>query len=78
MKLLNKLDEELIKTLQSIKESKLTNYTIDWSYWHSKPMTIYNHLTAMISHETLHQGQIIIYMRAHNLKFPRSWKAWGL
>jgi hypothetical protein len=26
----------------------------------------------------LHSGQLVVYLRTHELPFPKSWSAWGL
>ncbi len=35
------------------------------------------HLVRLISHETLHHGQLILYWRALGKPFPKSWESWG-
>ena len=36
------------------------------------------HLVRLISHETLHHGQLILYWHALGRDFPKSWESWGL
>jgi uncharacterized damage-inducible protein DinB len=52
--------------------------TIDWTYWGIDQMNIHDHLNVLMDHETLHNGQLIVYLRSNNLAFPESWKFWGL
>jgi uncharacterized damage-inducible protein DinB len=51
---------------------------IDWTYWGLAEMNIHDHFNVLMDHETLHSGQIIVYLRTHEIPFPESWKAWGL
>ena len=48
--------------------------TIDWF---GKSASLSTHLTRLLTHETLHHGQLIIYRRAAGKEFPDSWSAWG-
>ena len=34
-------------------------------------------LSRLLSHETLHHGQFIVYARQTNLKLHECWQAWG-
>lgn len=68
---LQDLDEQLATKLKSLDE----NVAIDW-FGESVPA--FEHLLRMLSHETLHHGQFIVYLRLMNKKFPDSWSIWGL
>lgn len=51
---------------------------INWQHWGLAEMNIHDHLNVLMDHETLHNGQLIVYLRTHELPFPPSWSAWGL
>lgn len=54
---------------------------IDWESdvdWFGEKVNVFEHMMRMESHETLHHGQWIVYMRLMNKTFPESWIAWGL
>ena len=70
--------KRLESLLGSMNEEELINLVIDWSYWKDKPMGIVPHLAALINHQSLHNGELIVYLKAHEISFPSSWKAWGL
>jgi uncharacterized damage-inducible protein DinB len=65
---LSRLDSELHAALVSPVS------TIDWF---GESWSIDRHLQAMISHEILHHGQLILYARIAKFKLPKSWEAWG-
>lgn len=41
-------------------------------------MNLEHHMRALIEHEILHQGELIVYIKALELKLPKSWSLWGL
>ena len=45
--------------------------------WFGKLWSGERHLAALVSHEILHHGQLILYARASALRLPDSWKDWG-
>lgn len=47
---------------------------IDW-FDEQVPLSI--HLVRLLSHETLHHGQLMLYWRALGHPFPSSWASWG-
>lgn len=49
---------------------------IDWGGTHNPKVE--EHLDWLIGHETLHQGQLIIYWKLLGRSFPESWKSWNL
>ena len=78
IELWEKVNQIIPQILQKMSAEELENLKIDWKHWGVDSMDIYSHLQALIDHENLHNGQIIIYIRTQGLKFPESWKAWGL
>ena len=69
---------KILQILEKKSAGELENLKIDWKHWGVDSMDIYSHLQALIDHENLHNGQVIVYVRTLDLKFPESWKAWGL
>ncbi len=67
---LQEVNQEMLKLIEENPEAK-----IDWlgEKWNLK-----QHLKALIEHEILHQGELIVYIRILGLKFPKSWELWGL
>lgn len=78
IELWQKVNQEIPQILGKMSAEELENIKIDWKHWGDDSMDIYSHLQALIDHENLHNGQIIVYVRTMGLKFPESWKAWGL
>ena len=78
IELWEKANQKLLATLQNADPDKLEKTMIDWKHWGVDEMNIHDHLNALMDHETLHEGQIIVYLRSNDIKFPESWKAWGL
>lgn len=50
------------------------NRTVDWF---GEMVSAQTHLVRLISHETLHHGQLMLAWMALGHKFPPSWAAWG-
>ena len=71
-------DEKLLKILGGIGNENLKDVRIDWAYWQEDSFSLVEHLEAMLEHEILHHGELVIYFRSMNKKFPDSWKAWGV
>jgi uncharacterized damage-inducible protein DinB len=54
---------------------------VDWRsemIWFDEKVKVFEHMMRMVSHETLHHGQWVVYMRLMNKSFPESWSVWGL
>ena len=78
IELWEKANEKLLAVLENTNPNELENTKINWKHWGGDEMNIHDHLNVLMDHETLHNGQIIVYIRTNDLKFPESWKAWGL
>ncbi len=68
---LRELDQNMNNLLAEVDPSS----TIDWE---EESVDIAEHLLRMDSHEVLHHGQCILYMRLAGKQFPASWAVWGL
>ena len=68
----HKLDDELRSLLSEIDPNK----RIDW--FGEEQLSVFEHLMRMLSHETLHHGQLIVYCKLLGKPFPKSWIIWGL
>lgn len=54
---------------------------VDWTSqvdWFDEQVNLFEHLMRLESHETLHHGQWIVYLKLMNRTFPESWSAWGV
>ena len=78
IELWERANQKLLAALENTNPEQLENSMINWRYWGVDKMNIHDHFNALMNHETLHEGQIIVYLRTHDIKFPESWKAWGL
>ncbi|OGG47800.1 hypothetical protein A2671_01000 [Candidatus Kaiserbacteria bacterium RIFCSPHIGHO2_01_FULL_49_13] len=78
IELWERANQKLLNVLKNADPNDLEKKTIDWKHWGVNEMNIHDHLNALMDHETLHNGQIIVYLRTMELKFPKSWEAWGL
>lgn len=78
IELWEKANEKLLAVLEKTNPDELENTKINWKHWGGDEMSIHDHLNVLMDHETLHNGQIIVYLRTNDIKFPESWKAWGL
>ncbi len=68
---LNRLDKTLFELIEAL----------DWEAemdWFGEDVRIFEHMMRMVTHETLHHGQWVVYMRLMNKAFPDSWMVWGL
>src|SRR3989344_4956629 len=63
-------DERLFSVINQIGDEDIK---IDWSYWGEKELTLSEHLEAMVEHEILHHGELIVYFRILNKQFPDRW-----
>ena len=78
IELWEKANQKLLAVLENTNSDELENIKINWKHWGSDEMNVHDHLNVLMDHETLHNGQIIVYLRTNDVKFPESWKAWGL
>ncbi len=46
--------------------------------WPGSRIDLFDHLTRLVNHETLHHGEFVAYMGQLGKPFPPSWKALGL
>jgi uncharacterized damage-inducible protein DinB len=69
---LQELDKQLASKVANADDDQM----IEW--FGGERITAFEHLRRMMSHETLHHGQLIVYFRLMNKPFPDSWKIWGL
>jgi uncharacterized damage-inducible protein DinB len=66
--------EDIDKQTYKLIEIK-NNVEIDWGYTR---VSINEHLNFLIQHEILHHGELIVYIRSLDLRFPKSWEEiWG-
>ncbi len=77
VELWDKANQKLLTVLNKINQDD-GSLKIDWKHWGMDSMNLEDHLNVLMDHETLHSGQIIVYIRTMDLKFPKSWEAWGL
>jgi hypothetical protein len=68
---LRDLDRRLLEALSGLRWDQ----TIDWD---GDLVDLFEHLSRLVQHETLHHGQWIAYVLAMGMPFPQSWHAWGL
>jgi len=73
-----KANQKLLAVLKNSDPDNLENAMINCKHWGIDKMNIHDHFNALMDHETLHNGQIIVYLRTMELKFPKSWETWGL
>jgi uncharacterized damage-inducible protein DinB len=67
---LKEADQKLFSNLSGLS----AEIQIDWF---GTSISLQQHLVRLLSHETLHHGQFIIYARQVGLKLPECWGAWG-
>lgn len=63
--------------LNAVKKAS-PDASIDWSYWGDDNLSLVDHLQALMDHETLHNGELIVYLKSMEYTFPKSWAVWGL
>lgn len=78
IELWEKANKKLLTVLENSNPDELENTMINWKHWGVDEMNIHDHFNALMDHETLHEGQIIVYLRSNDIKFPKSWEAWGI
>lgn len=78
MKILEDVDKEMMATIEGLLDEVVEELKIDWQYWGVQSLSLPEHLQALTDHECLHNGQIIVYLKTHEIPFPKSWEAWGL
>ena len=67
---LEEMDEEMDLLIE-----KNNNIQIDWGF---AKVSLIEHLNFLIQHEILHHGELIVYIRSLELRFPKSWEdLWG-
>ena len=64
--------------LNSLETEDPEKYMIDWTHWSMDEMNLVDHIQALADHNNLHNGEIIVYAKTHNIPFPKSWEPWGL
>ena len=67
---LQEVDKEMLKLIKENPQTKID--------WFGDKLSLENHMNALIQHEILHQGELIVYARILGLTFPKSWNVWGL
>lgn len=78
LELWEEANKEMLNVLEGLSGEEAKNLNIDWKHWGIDSMDLSSHLDALLDHENLHNGQIIVYLRTHEIPFPKSWEAWGL
>ena len=71
------IETRMKELLDSISEDPET-YMIDWKHWSMDEMNLIDHIQALADHNNLHNGEIIVYAKTHEIPFPKSWEPWGL
>lgn len=71
---LRDLDVQLLETVASLTSERLARPIA----WQDRPLTVQQHLTRLLQHETLHHGMWAIYARVADLPLPPSWRTWAL
>lgn len=67
---LEEMDEEMYSLIE-----KNNAVEIDWGF---AKIPLIEHLNFLTQHEILHQGELIVYIRSLELRFPKSWEdLWG-
>ena len=67
---MEEIDKEMLKLIDENPKSEID--------WFGDKLSIENHINALIQHEILHHGELIVYVRILELNFPKSWNMWGL
>lgn len=66
--------QELAEKHRAVFEAAPGDQVIDWG---DERVDLSTHLTRLISHESLHHGQLILIWRQLGHPFPPEWAAWG-
>ncbi len=78
---LRSAEQRLRSTLRELTQGDLETIRIDWTRTHqhyADGLPVHSHLEALIEHEILHEGELVVYMRSLGLELPPSWKILGL
>lgn len=67
---LQDVNEEMLKLIEENPDVKID--------WFGESLDLNQHLKALIEHEILHHGELVVYIRTLGIKFPKSWELWGL
>jgi uncharacterized damage-inducible protein DinB len=78
LKLWQETSLEMLSVIEKLTEQEMSDLTIDWKYWGYDKLNLSDHLQALSDHECLHNGEIIVYLKTHQIPFPKSWESWGL
>ena len=68
-------DQKLMRVLKKLKADDW-NEIILWGGEHNP--TIFEHMLWLTDHEVMHHGQLIVYWKLLDNKFPKSWEVWGV
>lgn len=71
-------EKKITDTLNALESEDPEKYMIDWTHWDVPEMNLIDHMQALADHTNLHNGEIIVYAKTHNIPFPKSWEPWGL
>lgn len=63
-------DKEMLNRVNENPEAKIN--------WFGETLGLKQHINALIQHEILHHGELIVYIRTLDLQFPESWELWGM
>jgi len=74
----NDVETRMTESLNSLESEDPEKYMIDWTHWSMDKMNLIDHIQALADHNNLHNGEIIVYARTHDIPFPKSWEPWGL
>lgn len=65
------INQEMIGLFENNQDVKIDWFGEEWN--------LKQHLKALIEHEILHHGELVVYIRTLGIKFPKSWsELWGL
>ncbi len=65
------INREMIELFENNQDVKIDWFGEEWN--------LKQHLKALIEHEILHHGELVVYIRTLGIKFPKSWsELWGL
>lgn len=67
---LDEVNQEMLKLVEENQDAKID--------WFGEECGIKQHIKALIEHEILHHGELVVYIRTLGLNFPKSWELWGL
>lgn len=67
---LDEVNQEMLNLIEENQEAKIDWFGEEWD--------LKQHIKALIEHEILHHGELVVYIRTLGLKFPKSWGLWGL